>query len=182
MPKPNHLQGEKRWRFLERAKTIRLASLDADGGVYLSPLWYVVLDKKIYLPMDAGSRHVTNARDDKPVYGLVDAGDEYATVHGARIEGRLTDVSDPELIESLTAAVMDKYFYGDTHHPYAQAYTEFGVFAGRSFSELVPTKMIGWDMREVSVPAMPESRTFPPGTTDRLLPESVRGSASAVTA
>lgn len=54
------LRGKKRWAFLERAKTIRFATSNEDGSIYLSPLWLVVEDEKIYIPVDAASRHAAN--------------------------------------------------------------------------------------------------------------------------
>ncbi|CAB4869120.1 unannotated protein [freshwater metagenome] len=168
--KPNHLLGEKRWRFLERAKTIHVATVNDDGSVYLSPLWYVVLDKVMYMPLDAGARHKQNGTSGRPVYGVVDAGDEYATVHGVRIEGSFESVEDADLISAIEQALLEKYFYGETRHPYATPFNEFGAFAGRGYAKLITTKMIGWDMREMSVPPMPEAGRFPKHVTDRLLP------------
>jgi len=161
------LRGEKRWAYLTRAKTIRLASTNDDGSIYLSPLWYVIDDKRIYLPLDAGSKHGANGEAGRPVSGLVDSGDEYATVAGVRLSGTLALESDPGHVKQLQQLVFDKYFY--TGHPYAEQYFEFGEFAGRRYYQLVTEKMIGWDMREGTTPAMPESRILPSFVTDRLL-------------
>ena len=50
----NPLRGKKRWAYLTRQKTIRLASTNGDGSLYLTPLWFVVDDERIYLPLEAG--------------------------------------------------------------------------------------------------------------------------------
>ena len=71
------LKGEKRWAYITREKSIRLASTSDDGSIYLSPLWYVVREKRIYLPIDAGSRHGANAEAGRSLSALVDSGDEY---------------------------------------------------------------------------------------------------------
>ena len=39
--------GEKRWAYLDRAKTIRVATTNEDGSIYLSPLWHVVEDEHL---------------------------------------------------------------------------------------------------------------------------------------
>lgn len=165
----NPLRGAKRWAYLTRQKTIRLASTNADGSLYLSPLWYVVDAEKIYLPLDAGSRHGANGDAQRPVAGLVDAGDEFTTVSGVRILGSLRAVNDRDDVERLQSSVFEKYFY--VGHPYAEQYFEFGAFAGRKYYELVPDKMIGWDSRETTMPAVPEARVLPDFVKGRILGE-----------
>jgi len=161
------LRGDKRWAYLSRAKTIRFASTDEDGSIYLSPLWLVVEDKRIYIPVDAASRHGANFEAGRPLAALVDSGDEYATVAGVRILGSMDVVDDPDLVERLQGLLFEKYFH--VGHPYAEAYFEFGEFAGRRFYELVPDKMIGWDSRETTMPQVPEARALPDVVGDRLL-------------
>lgn len=160
------LRGEKRWAYLSRAKTIRFATANEDGTIYLSPLWLVVLEKKIYIPVDAASRHGVNFEAGRALSALVDGGDEYATVNGVRITGRMEKVQDEGLIAQLRDLVFEKYFY--TGHPYGESYLEFGEVAGRTYYELVPDKMIGWDMREITTLAMAESRVLPEHVKDRL--------------
>jgi hypothetical protein len=160
------LRGDKRWAYLSRAKTIRFATLNEDGTIYLSPLWLVVHDKKIYIPVDAASRHGANFQSGRTLSALVDGGDEYATVSGVRIHGRMEQVTDASLADTLAQLVFDKYFH--VGHPYADSYLEFGEVAGRTYYELVPDKLIGWDMREVTTLAMPEARTLPAHVGDRL--------------
>lgn len=161
------LRGKKRWAYLTRARTIRIATTNEDGSIYLSPLWMVVHEEKLYIPIDAASRHAANFEAGRPLAALVDAGDEYATVSGVRIIGRMEVVRDRELVEHLQNLVFEKYF--GTGHPYAESYFEFGEWAGRQYFELVPDKMIGWDMREITTTAVPEARALPPHVTDRRL-------------
>ena len=163
----NPLRGEKRWAYLTRQKTIRVASTNEDGSIYLSPLWFVVDDRKIYLPLDAGSRHGVNGEAGRAIAALVDAGDEFTTVSGVRILGSLVSADDAELVSRLQSMVFDKYFY--VGHPYAEQYFEFGEFAGRRYFQLVPDKMIGWDSRETTQPAVPEARVLPDFLKDRTL-------------
>jgi hypothetical protein len=161
------LRGDKRWAYLARAKTIRVATANEDGSIYLSPLWLVVHENKLYIPIDAASRHGANFTAGRELSALVDQGEEYATVSGVRISGAMEKVTDEALIETLAQLVFDKYFH--VGHPYAEQYIEFGEVAGRSYYELVPGKMIGWDMREINVLPMPETRTLPAHVGDRLV-------------
>lgn len=161
------LRGEKRWAYLERAKTIRVATTNEDGSIYLSPLWFVIDAKRIFLPLDAGSRHGANGEAGRALAGLIDVGDEYATVSGVRIAGGLEVVRDPELFDALEAKMFDKYFH--VGHPYAEQYFEFGEWAGRKYYEIVNAKLIGWDSRETTTPQVPEARVLPAHVTDRRI-------------
>lgn len=163
------LRGEKRWDYLARAKTMRIATLSEDGSIYLSPLWFLVREKKLYIPVDAASRHGTNFEAARPLAALVDAGDEYATVSGVRILGSTQLVEDQALIDELEKMMREKYFH--VGHPYADKYFEFGAWAGRRYFELVPEKMIGWDSRETTIPQVPETRMLPDHVGDRRLGE-----------
>jgi hypothetical protein len=167
------LRGKKRWAYLSRAKTIRVATTNEDGTIYLSPLWLIVDDERLYIPVDAASRHGANFEAGRPLAALVDSGDEYATVAGVRILGSMVNVEDQELVARLQDALLEKYFH--VGHPYAEAYFEFGEFAGRRFYELVPAKMIGWDSREVTTTQVPESRVLPAVVQDRLLQNGAGG-------
>jgi hypothetical protein len=161
------LRGAKRWAYLTRAKTIRVASTNEDGSIYLSPLWLVVHEDKLYIPVDAASRHGANFEAGRAMAALVDGGDEYATVAGVRILGQMRVVEDAGLVEHLQSLVFEKYFH--VGHPYADSYFEFGEWAGRRYFELVPEKMIGWDSRETTMPQVPEARVLPEHVGDRPL-------------
>ncbi len=161
------LVGEKRWHYLSKAKTIRIASTEEDGSIYLSPVWLVVRDKRIFIPIDAAGRHAVNVLARRPLAGLVDAGDEYSTVSGVRIVGHMRPIDDDDtaLFDELQQMMFDKYF--GVGHPHAYAYFEMGEMAGRRYFELVPEKMVGWDMRESALPLSFEARTLPPHVVDR---------------
>lgn len=162
------MRGAKRWAYIRRQKTIRLASTNADGSIYLSPLWFVVIGERIFLPLDAGSRHAQNGDAGRSLSAVLDSGDEYATVHGVRISGKLKGVADDYLVHKVMELVFEKYFYEG--HPYAESYLLFGRAAGRRIVELEVSKVIGWDMRETSLPTVPEARVLPDFVKDRRLP------------
>lgn len=161
------LRGDKRWAYLARQKTIRLATVNEDGSIHMSPLYYVIHDKRILLPVDAAMRHADNVEAGRPLTALVDSGDEYATVHGVRIHGTLRQVSDAKLSDLVDELIFEKYFY--IGHPYAESYFKYRAASGRKVFELIADKMVGWDMREVALPQVPEARALPDSVTDRLI-------------
>jgi nitroimidazol reductase NimA-like FMN-containing flavoprotein (pyridoxamine 5'-phosphate oxidase superfamily) len=156
---------EKRWAYLARAKTMRVATTNADGSIYLSPVWFIAHEKALYVAVDA-SRHGENFLAARPFAALVDEGsEEYRSVSGLRIFGTTRMVNDPALFETLQHLMFEKYFY--VGHPHAQAYFEFGEFARRRYFELVPSKMIGWDSRETTQPQGREAHRLPAHVGDR---------------
>lgn len=161
------MKGAKRWAYITRQKTIRVATLNEDGSIYLSPLWYVVKEQRIYLPLDAGSKHATNALAGRAVSAVIDSGDEYATVHGINMRGTFQQTEGSEVIEEINGLIFEKYFYDG--HPYAESYFQFGRAAGRRVLEFIPQKWNGWDMRETSLPTVPEARLFPTFVKDRFI-------------
>jgi Pyridoxamine 5'-phosphate oxidase len=161
------MRGAKRWAYIARQRTLRLATINEDGTIYLSPLWFVVKEQRMFLPLDAGSRHANNAQAGRALSAVIDSGDEYATVHGISMKGTLQQIEGAGVIEEITALVFDKYFYDG--HPYAESYFQFGRAAGRRVFELLPTKFNGWDMRETSLPTVPESRVLPNFVKDRII-------------
>src|ERR1700691_3339370 len=103
------LYGAKRWAYLARQKMIRLATTEDDGSIYLSPLWFIVDNKKIFLPIDAAGRHGRNGAAGRPLAALVDDGDEFSTVTGVRIVGRMVRVEDKAVSDRLNSMLFDKY-------------------------------------------------------------------------
>lgn len=162
------LRGAKRWAYLTRQETIRLATTNEDGSIYLSSLWYMVSDERIYLPIDAAGRHAANLRAGRPLAALVDSGNEYGTVAGVRISGTAKPIEDdPDRVAELEQMIFDKYFY--TGHPWAEAYFLFGKTANRTYFEVDHDKLIGWDSRETTQPQVTEVHELPDSLEDRII-------------
>lgn len=157
----------KRWAYLSRAKTMRVATTNADGTIYLSPLWFAVHDRRLFLVVDS-SRHGANFTAGRQLALLVDQGEEYRSISGIQIYGSVHPVSDDALIAKLPELLFEKYFY--TGHPHAASYFEFGRWSGRQYFEVKPEKMIGWDSRETTTPQGRERNLLPPHVIDRRVP------------
>jgi len=161
------LEGRKRWAYLAREKSIRLATLNENGTIHISSMWYVVRNDTIYIPVDGPSEHAVNFETKRAVSALVDSGDEYTTVCSVRIEGSAVAVKDPALFEALQDLVFDKYFY--VGHPYSDPYFQFGHTVGRKYYALVPDEIVAVDSRETASPPAVESRLLPKSATDRRI-------------
>jgi hypothetical protein len=153
------MRGAKRWAFIERGHTIHVASQSGDDTIYVSPLWYVVQDRRIFIPLDQASRHGKNIAAGGLLSAVVDKGEEIGYVRGVNMEGTGQIVEDAAFADELQEMVLQKYFYkGD---PYLEDYVNFGKYYGRRFYEIVVTKIYGWDLREAGILATPERHTLP---------------------
>jgi nitroimidazol reductase NimA-like FMN-containing flavoprotein (pyridoxamine 5'-phosphate oxidase superfamily) len=153
------LRGAKRWNFLDRAHTIHVATQFGDDPIYLAALWFVVHEETIYLPLDQASKHMHNIERGGRLSAVVDEGHSIADVRGIHVEGHARKVDDREFAEELEEMVLQKYFYeGD---PYLEEYVNFGQYNDRTFWEVIPDKMWGFDLREISNMATSEKRVLP---------------------
>ncbi|MGU3438136.1 pyridoxamine 5'-phosphate oxidase family protein [Actinomycetes bacterium M1A6_2h] len=155
----------KQWAFLERARTMRVASLNDDGSIELSSAWFVVDARRLFVVCDGGS-HPSNFDAGRVFSAVVDEGDEFHTLHGVSMKGRIESVTDPQLLDKMPDLLFEKYFH--TGHPQSESYFEYGEWAGRRYFEIVPLAMAGWDAREQTQLHGRERRRFPLVLPDRL--------------
>src|SRR6202011_120902 len=64
-------------QFLDDARTISLASLNADGTIHLVPMWYGFLDGEIAFETKAKSQKVKNLRRNPTITCMVESGTDY---------------------------------------------------------------------------------------------------------
>jgi hypothetical protein len=165
---------QKRWLYLERARTMRLASLGADGAIRLSPRWFVVDEERVFVEIDQDS-HLEDLADDARVTALVDGGEEFATRHGLSFTATSRRVTDRDEHGHIAARVQEKYFFAE--HPYLEAHLEYGIWTRRRYVELIPDAWTAWDFRETSQPQGRELRRFPRSLHDRFYSSEWTGSA-----
>ncbi|RHW29138.1 pyridoxamine 5'-phosphate oxidase family protein [Nocardioides immobilis] len=144
---------------------MRVASLNKDGSIYLSPIWYAVTGERLIMVVDS-SRHGDNFKAGRAFSAVVDQGDDYRSLSGLTIVGEAKEVTDPAIVSVMPDLLFEKYFY--VGHPHAESYFEFGEWSGRRYFELVPTKMVGWDSRENTHAQGRERHTFPRQLASRL--------------
>lgn len=164
------LDGQARWAFLERAKTIRLASARDGEPIHVSASWFVVRDETIFIPMDVlvgdpgatltpAAKHQEIVDDGGRISGVVDEGDEISNFRGVQVQGRAELVSDPNVVEALLDLVAEKYFhYG---HPHLEYYFSTGAVRARRWYRLVLDHIDGWDARVLPQPPVAEMRVLP---------------------
>lgn len=102
---------DEAWAELARAHTGIFTSLRRDGVPISLPVWFVVLDERIYVGGPATSKKVARVRHDHRVAFLVESGERWRDLRAVHLTGRGRIVEDAEssLLERVSALSDDKY-------------------------------------------------------------------------
>ena len=133
--------------FLAVQRTCRLATL-GPAGPHVSPVWFVWHDGALWVYSLTRSQRWADVQRDPRVSAVVDAGEEYAELHGAEIEGeaavtgpvpRTGAEEAPELaaVERLMAV---KY----------QERTDMMHDGRHAWLRITPRKITSWDFRKLA--------------------------------
>lgn len=103
------LSTDEAWAFLEKGHTGILTSLRRDGWPVSLPVWYVALDRKIYLSGPARTRKFGRMRRDSRVAFLVERGLKWKELAAVQLAGRARAVTDSLELGRAQAALDAKY-------------------------------------------------------------------------
>src|SRR5271156_5481211 len=116
------LAGAALWGFLEKALTMRLATVSADEAIEVSPLWFVVQNEAVYFPIDPtvgepgrsttpAWRHLAALDSGGRVSAVIDDGEDLSTFRGVQLVGKAAKVDQANLKEELLDLALEKYFF-----------------------------------------------------------------------
>jgi PPOX class probable F420-dependent enzyme len=103
------LSVDEAWETLEGAHTGVLTTLRADGVPISLPVWFVVLDRRIYVSGPAHTKKFARIEHDPRVSFLVESGQRWVDLLGVHLTGTAQIVDDAELLERVATALADKY-------------------------------------------------------------------------
>jgi PPOX class probable F420-dependent enzyme len=103
------LSRDEAWRVLAASHTGILTTLRADGAPISLPVWFAVLDERVYVGAPAATRKVGRVRRDSRVSFLVESGERWADLQGVHLTGHALVVDDPTVIARVRAALDAKY-------------------------------------------------------------------------
>jgi PPOX class probable F420-dependent enzyme len=92
--------------FIEERKSLQVATLNKDGSVHLTTLWFALVDGDIVFETFTKSQKIVNLKRDARITVLLEDGTEYSELRGVSISGRAVLHDDPELVHPLALAVM----------------------------------------------------------------------------
>ena len=98
------LSADEAWQTLEHAHTGILTTLRGDGVPISLPVWFVVLDRKIYVSGPTHTKKFARVRRDPRVSFLVESGRRWVDLVGVHLTGTARIVDDPKLLERVAAS------------------------------------------------------------------------------
>jgi len=145
------MSDDEAWAFLEQGHTGILTTVRRDGRPVALPVWYVVLDREVYVGTPSGSQKVARIRRDPRAAFLVEAGERWAELRAVHLDGTVEVVDDAERCERVDAAVQEKYAAWQTPRRDMPAASR-RHYAGRTFLRFVPDgRPVSWDNRKLDV-------------------------------
>jgi len=103
------LSADEAWQRIEQSHTGILTTLRADGCPIALPVWFVALDRTVYVSTPPTSKKVARARRDPRASFLVESGELWRELSAVHLTGRLTEVSDDVLRGRVRAELDAKY-------------------------------------------------------------------------
>ena len=143
---------DEAWQMLEQSVNGILTTLRRDGRPVALPIWYVVLDRRIYLT--TRGKKVDRARNDPRCSFLVEAGERWADLRAVHLECLVAVIEpDPDLAARIAEATGAKYAAYRTRTTAMPSATRerYAVQPG-AVLELTPQgKMLTWDNRHLGL-------------------------------
>ena len=103
------LSVDEAWDTVDRAHTGVLTTLRGDGVPISLPVWFVALDRRIYVSGPAHTKKFARIGRDPRVSFLVESGDHWIDLVGVHLTGTARIVDRVQLLEPVAAALADKY-------------------------------------------------------------------------
>jgi PPOX class probable F420-dependent enzyme len=103
------LTPEEQWATLEAAHTGIFTSLRRDGAPVALPVWFAVVDRRIYLRTPAKAKKVARIRNDERASFLVESGLAWKELKAVHLTGRAVLLEPGEETERAGQVMNAKY-------------------------------------------------------------------------
>jgi PPOX class probable F420-dependent enzyme len=140
------LSREEAWAVVAAAHTGILTTLRADGSPITLPVWFVVVDERIYVGTPAHTKKVARVRRDARASFLVESGERWAELVGVHVTGRARVVDDDDLVSRVHDALDEKYEAHRTRRDVLPEATRRYYDVEMAVIEIVPDeRILTWD-------------------------------------
>ena len=129
-------------QFISEQKSLQVATLNSDGSVHLSTLWFGILEDQIVFETYTKSQKILNLQRDPRIAVLLEDGVEYEKLRGVTINGTAELYSDPQDVQKYASAVIARN-HGLSSDDAEQAAK--ALAAKRTAVVVKPEKTISWD-------------------------------------
>lgn len=126
--------------FLGEQRTLRIATVDDEGVPHVVPLWFVWHEGAVWLNSLARSRRHAHLRTGRPVGLVVDDGERYEELRGARMSGIPEVVADDDPARLEAYQMFARKYFGVDELPNQRSYETVRI---------VPDEVASWDFRKI---------------------------------
>ena len=135
------------WEVIESSHTGVLTTLGRDGTAIALPIWFVIVDRKIYVSGPARSKRISRVRRDPRVSFLVEHGERWAELVAVHLTGTARVVGDePDLVARVASRSAAKYAAFRTDRSTMPSATrEYVSVEGAILEITAHDKMLSWD-------------------------------------
>jgi PPOX class probable F420-dependent enzyme len=140
------LSPDEAWAVVTASHTGIFTSLRRDGVPIALPVWFAVLDRRIYVSGPATAKRLLRIRRDPRVSFLVESGKRWSELRAVHLTGRARIVTEPERLAKVAAALTAKYAAFRTARASMPDATRAHYEVPRATIEIVPdARMLTWD-------------------------------------
>lgn len=132
--------------FLQQCARVQLATINPDGTPHVVPMSYVMIDGRLTVWTDPGSRKVANLRRDGRVTCLVEDGVHFAEFRAVQFGGRGVVSDDPETSLRVGLALFERS-NGDLDDTMRATVAELAPT--RVAVTIHPERVVSWDHRKL---------------------------------
>ena len=134
--------------FIEEQKSLQVGTINSDGSIHLSTLWFAVVDGLIVFETYTSSQKVVNLERDPRITVLLEDGLEYNNLRGVMIKGTANLVSEPTEVKQIAREVIKRNQPEIPDEMLDDAAASLAV--KRTVVTVVPEKVVSWDHRKIS--------------------------------
>ena len=134
--------------FIEEQKSLQVGTINSDGSIHLSTLWFAVVDGLIVFETYTSSQKVVNLERDSRITVLLEDGLEYNNLRGVMIKGAVNLVSEPTEVKQIAREVIKRNQPEIPDEMLDDAAASLAV--KRTVVTVVPEKVVSWDHRKIS--------------------------------
>lgn len=146
MARSVRLSDGEAWAVLEQSHTGIFTSLRRDGWPISLPVWFIVLDRRVYVSGPARTRKIARVRHDERAAFLVESGERWAELVGVSLTGRARIVTEPDLLARVADALDAKYREYRTERSDMPDDTRAHYEVEAATVELIPdARILSWD-------------------------------------
>lgn len=139
------LNEDEAWQKIATSHTGVLTTLRADGTPVALPVWFVALDRAIYVSTPSRAKKVARVRNDPRASFLVESGARWAELQAVHLSGVVDVVDDEATVDEIAAALDAKYVRFRTASAAMPAPTR-AHYAERTILRFVPSgRILSWD-------------------------------------